>query len=150
MDVLDRQAWIGGIEADRRAVGRRREVDELLEVFPARRGRRILGEFEDQVEDLPDVLGEVRDVFVERAVIDGEESDLVIFKWNELSKVRRADFVEVFRGPAAPRARRSSCTSRNASFDLIGRMTRNGRCSPAPLMSAAEAKALISLAVTSG
>src|SRR6184192_2005503 len=34
--------------------------------------------------------------------------------------------------------------------DRVGRITRNGRCSPPPLTSAAAAKALTSLALTSG
>src|SRR5260370_33050571 len=45
---------------------------------------------------------------------------------------------------------RSSSTSMYASFDLIGRINRNGSCWVAPVTSAAAARALISLAGTSG
>src|SRR6266478_3056302 len=65
MNVLNRQSRIGLIEPDRRAVCARCKVDELLEVFSARRGRRVLGEFEYEIEDLSNILGEVGNVFVE-------------------------------------------------------------------------------------
>ena len=87
------------IEADRSAVCPCSKIDEFLEVLSAGRRRRILRKLEDEIEDLSDVLGEIGDVFVERAVIDREETYLVVLKWNELGEVRRADFIQIFRGP---------------------------------------------------
>src|SRR5436190_23102852 len=104
MDVLDRQTGISLVEADRSAVCPSSKVNELLKVLSAGRRRRILRELEDEIEDLADVLGEIGDVFVERAVVDGEKTDLIVFERNELGEVRRANLVQVFRGPAAPRA----------------------------------------------
>src|SRR5205823_12961870 len=96
MDGLDRQAWIGRVEPDRSAVCPRRKVNELLKMLSAGRGRRILGEFEQEIEYLTDVLGEVRNIGVECAVIHSKETDLVILERHELGKVRRADFVQIF------------------------------------------------------
>src|SRR5207249_3917960 len=84
VDVLDRKSPVGLIESDRSAACSRREVNELLQVFSARRRRRVLGEPEDEIEDLSDVLGEVGDVFVKRAVIDREEADLIVLERHEL------------------------------------------------------------------
>src|SRR5882757_10036067 len=104
MDVLNRQAGIGLVETDRRAVCPCRKVHELLKVLSAGRRRRVLREFEDEIEHLSDVLGEIGDVFLERTVIDSEETNLVVLERNELREVRRADLIQVVRGPAAPRA----------------------------------------------
>src|SRR6266478_4127864 len=65
MDVLNRQSWIGLVEADRGAVCAGCKVNEFLQMFSARRGRRVLGELENQVEDWSDILGEVSNVLVE-------------------------------------------------------------------------------------
>jgi hypothetical protein len=65
MDVLNRQAWICLVEPDWSATRRRSKVNKLLEVLSAWRGRWVLGEFEYEIEDLSNVLGEVGDVFVE-------------------------------------------------------------------------------------
>src|SRR5882757_8491144 len=96
MDVLNRKAWICLVEPDRSAVCARRKVNELLEVHSAWRGRRVLGELENEIEDRSDVLGKIGDVFVERAVVDRKETNLVVLQRHELCEVRRADFVEVF------------------------------------------------------
>ena len=68
-------------------------------MLSAGRGRRVLGELEYEIEYLANVLGEIGDVLVERAVIDGEETDLVVLKRHELGEVRCADFVQVFGCP---------------------------------------------------
>jgi len=65
MDVLNREAWICLVEPDRRAVRARCKVDELLEVFSARRWRWVLREFEYKVKDFPDVFGEIGNVRLE-------------------------------------------------------------------------------------
>src|SRR5437773_6754809 len=104
MDVLNRQARVGLIKPDRSAARRRRKVDELLEVLSAWRGRRVLGELEDEVEDLSDVLREIGDVLVEGAVIHGEETNLVVLERHKLREVWRADGVEVFRRSSPSRA----------------------------------------------
>jgi hypothetical protein len=44
------------------------------------------------------------DVLVERAVIDSEETDLVVLQRHELREVGCADLVQVFRRPVAARA----------------------------------------------
>src|SRR5271169_919838 len=104
MDVLNRQARICSVEPDRSAVRSRREVDELLQVLPARRWRRVLREFKDQVEHFPDVLCEVGNVRVERTVIHGKETNLVVLERHELREVRRTDLVQVLGCPATSRA----------------------------------------------
>jgi hypothetical protein len=76
--VLIGKAGIALTETDRNSARCGGEVDELLHVFAARRRRRVLSEFENEIEDRPDVLGEIHDVFVERAVIDGEETQLAV------------------------------------------------------------------------
>ena len=58
--------------------------------------RRVLREFEYEIEHLSDVFGKIGDVFVERTVIDGKELDLVVLERNELGEVRRADLVQIF------------------------------------------------------
>ena len=83
---------------------------------------------------------------VERAVVDGEEPDLVVFKRHELREMRRADGVQVLRVSRATARAEAICISMKARRDLVGRMTRNGRCSLPPVTSAAAASALISLA----
>src|SRR5450631_921726 len=103
MDVLDRQTGISLIEADRISVGPSGKVNKLLQVLSARRRRRVLRELEDEVEYLPDILREIGDVFVERAVVDGKESDLVVLERNELGEVRRSDLIQIRRGALAPR-----------------------------------------------
>ena len=85
------------VEADWSSVRSCCKVNEFLQVLSTRRWWRVLGEFENQIEHRSDVLGEVGNVTVERAVIHGEETDLVIFKWYELREVRCADAIEIFR-----------------------------------------------------
>src|SRR5216683_8062403 len=104
VDVLDRQPRIRLIESDRSAARSRCEVNELLQVLSAWRRRRALGKPEDKIEDLSDVLGKVGDVFVERAVIDRKEADLIVLERYELREMRRADGVQVFRRPFPARA----------------------------------------------
>src|SRR5438128_3130 len=104
MDVLNRQAWICLIEPNRSATRRSSKVDKLLEVLSAWRGRRVLGEFEYKIEDLSDILGEIGNVRVKAAIVDGKETDLVVLKRHDLCKMRRADGVQVFGYPAPPRA----------------------------------------------
>src|SRR5882724_8117133 len=103
MNVLHRQSRVSRIEPDGSAVRPGRKVYELLKVLSARRRRRALGEFEDKVKHLSDVLGEIGNVGIERAVIDGEETDLVVLQRHELGKVRRAYFVQIFGGSASSR-----------------------------------------------
>ena len=79
MNVLNRQAGIRLVEPDRSAIYRRSKVNELLQVFSAWRGRRVLGEFEYKIENRSDVLGEIGNIFVERAVIHRKEADLIVF-----------------------------------------------------------------------
>ena len=102
MDVLNCQAWICLVESNGSAARPRRKVNELLEVLSAWRGRWVLGEFEYQIEDLSDILGEIGNVRVEAAIVDGKETDLVVLKGHELCEVRRADGVQVFGCPAPP------------------------------------------------
>ncbi len=73
-------------------------------MLSARRRRWVLCEFEYQVEDGSDIFGEVRNVLVERAVIDGKETNLIVLERNELCEVGRADFVEILRCAAAANA----------------------------------------------
>src|SRR5258708_2022231 len=87
MDVLNRQARICLIEPDGSAVCPRREVNEFLKVLSTRRRRRALGEFEYQIEDLADVLGEIGNVVVETAVIASKETDWIVLKRHELVEV---------------------------------------------------------------
>src|SRR6267154_1007634 len=103
MNVLHRQSRISRIEPDGSAVRPGRKVDELLKVLSAGRRRRALGEFEYEIKHLSDVLGEIGNVGIERAVIDGEETDLIVLQWHELGKVRRAYFVQIFGCPAPSR-----------------------------------------------
>ena len=98
------QAWISLVEPDRLSVRSRRKINELLQVLPAWRRRRILGELEQQVENLADILREIRNVIVESTVVHGKETDLVIFKWHELRKVRSSNFIQVFGRAVSPRA----------------------------------------------
>src|SRR4029077_16314602 len=104
MDVLNRQAWICLVEPNGSAARRRSKVNELLEVLSAWRGRRVLGEFEYKIEDMADILGEIGNVRVDAASVDGKEPDLVVLKGHELREMRRADGVQVFGCPAPPRA----------------------------------------------
>src|SRR6266481_3423851 len=103
MNILHRQSRISRVEADGSAIRPGRKVDKLLKMFSAGRRRRALGEFEYEIKHLSDVLGEIGNVGIERAVIDGEETDLVILQRHELGKVRRADFVQVFGCSASSR-----------------------------------------------
>src|SRR5262249_11745366 len=104
MDVLNRQAWICLVEPNRLAARRRSEVNELFEVLSAWRGRRVLGEFEYKIEDFSNILGEIGDILVERAVIDGKETDLVVLKRYELREMGCTDGVEILGCAAPPRA----------------------------------------------
>src|SRR5207248_6345905 len=103
VNVLHRKSRISRIEPDGSAVRSGRKVYELLKVLSAGRRRRALGEFEYEIKHLSDVLGEIGDVGIERAVIDGEETDLVVLQRHELGKVRRAYFVQIFGCPASSR-----------------------------------------------
>src|SRR5260370_10310161 len=102
MNVLHRQTWIRLVEPDRSAVRSRREVNKLLKVLSAGRGWSALGELEKKIEDRSDVLGEIGDVLVERAVVYREETDLIVFQLDELCEMGCSDFVEVLRRSAAP------------------------------------------------
>jgi hypothetical protein len=104
MDILNGQAGIGLIEADWSPVRSRSEVNEFLEVLSAGRRWRVLCEFEYKVEDLPDVLREIGNVLFKGSVVDGKETNLVIFKRYELREVWCADAVQIFGGPVAARA----------------------------------------------
>jgi hypothetical protein len=66
VNVLNAQARIRLVEADRRAVCSRCEVKKLLQVFSAGRRWRLYAEFEYQIEDLTNVLGEVGDVRIKK------------------------------------------------------------------------------------
>src|SRR5271166_2087118 len=104
MDVLNRQAWICLVKPNGSAARRGSKVNELLEVLSARRGRRVLGEFEYKIEDLSDILGEIGNVRVKAAIVDGKETDLVVLKRHELCEMGCTDGVQVFGCPASPRA----------------------------------------------
>ena len=106
MNVLDAQARIRLVKADRRSIRSRGEVNKLLKVFSARRRWRVYAEFEYQIEDLSDVLGEVGDVHIKGAVIHRKKTNLVVLERNELSEVRRADFVQIVCRSASPRAQK--------------------------------------------
>src|ERR1700755_1871115 len=103
MNVLNAQARIRLVEADWRSVCSRCEVNKLLKVFSAGRWRRVFAEFEYQIEDLSDVLGEVSDVRIKSAVIHGKKTNLVVLERYELREVGRADLVQVVGGSASPR-----------------------------------------------
>ena len=64
MNVLDTEPRIRLVEPDRSEVDPLPKVNELLNVLPARRGRRILSEFEYKIENRSDVFGEIGDVLV--------------------------------------------------------------------------------------
>src|SRR6266404_5276047 len=102
MDVLNRQARICLIESDGSAVRRRRKVNELLEVLSARRGGRVLGKLKYKIEYLSDILREIGNVGVERAVVDSKKTDLVVLERHELCEVGCADAVQVFGCPVPP------------------------------------------------
>src|SRR5271170_2920532 len=102
VNVLNVQAGIGLIKADRFPVRTGREIDELLKVLSAWGGRCAFGELEQEIEDLPDVFGEVGDVGVEIAIVDGKKTDLTVFERDELREVRCADAVQVARDPMGP------------------------------------------------
>ena len=104
MDVLNGKARICLVEPDGSPARRGGKVNELLEVLSARRGRRVLGEFEYQIEDVSDVLGEIGNVGVKAAIVDGKETDLVVLERYKLREVGCADGVQVFGCPAPPRA----------------------------------------------
>jgi len=109
--------------------------------------RRVLREFEYEIEHLSDVFGKIGDVFVERTVIDGKELDLVVLERNELGEVKPT-LSRSFVVPL-PRAQ-DQLHGDKCRYDLIGRITRNGCSWPAPPISAAAASAFTSLAVTLG
>src|SRR5208337_1875063 len=104
VNILDTETGIRLIEADRGAISSRRKVNELLKVLPARRRRRTLRELEEKIENRPNIFGEIGDVLVERAVVHGEKSDLVVFQFDELCEVGCSNFVEIFCRSAASRA----------------------------------------------
>ena len=64
-------------------------------MLPARRPRRVLREFEYEIEHLSDVFGKIGDVFVERTVIDGKELDLVCPRAERIGR-SEADLVQIF------------------------------------------------------
>src|SRR5580658_1488791 len=94
VNVLNAQARIRLVKADRRSVCSRCEVNKLLQVFTAGRRRRVYAEFEYQIEDLSDVLGEVGDVCIKGAVIHSKKTNLVVLERHELREVGRADLVQ--------------------------------------------------------
>src|ERR1700730_11844735 len=100
MDVLNRKTWIGLVEPDRSATCFRRKIYELLEGLSAWRGRRVLGEFEYEIEDLSNVLGEVGDLIGERTAVDRKKPDLVIIERNNSCEMPCDDLVQVFRRSA--------------------------------------------------
>src|SRR5690348_16827299 len=65
VDVLHAQARVSPVESDGGPVRRRREVNELLHVLSARRRRRVFGELEEKIKNFPDILREIRNVFIE-------------------------------------------------------------------------------------
>ncbi len=79
MNILNRQTRIRLVEPDRRAICARCEVNELLKILSAGGGWRALGELEQEVENLSNVLREVSYVRIEGPVIYREEANLVIF-----------------------------------------------------------------------
>jgi len=91
LDVLIAQAGIALIEADRISASRCCEVNELLDVFAAWRRRWVLGEFENDIKYVPDVPSEIHDVFVEGAVVDSEEPQLLVPQGHELREMWRTD-----------------------------------------------------------
>src|SRR5438034_6691875 len=103
INVLHRQSRVSRVEPDGSAIRPGRKVDELLKMFSAGRRRRPLGKFEYEIKHLSDVLGEIGNVGIERAVIDGEETDMLVLQRPELGKVRRAYFVQIFGCPASSR-----------------------------------------------
>src|SRR5271163_154543 len=104
MNILHAQTGIGLVEPDRRAVRSRREVNELLQILSARRGRCALCELKQEIEDRSNVLGEVGNVLIEISVIHREETNLVVLKRHELCEMRSADLVQVCGGPMSPGA----------------------------------------------
>src|SRR5258708_15737566 len=73
-----------------------------MEVMAGRGRGGVIHKLEDENEDGSDVFGEIGDVFVERTIVDGEKTNLVVFKRHELGEVRRAHLVQVLGGPTAP------------------------------------------------
>src|SRR6266436_3770073 len=65
MDVLNRQSRIILVKPDRGAVCASCKVNELLQIFSAWRGRRVLRELEYQGEDGSDIFSKVGNVLVE-------------------------------------------------------------------------------------
>src|SRR5271169_2757712 len=123
MNVLNTEAGIGLIESDRGPAGACGEVGEFLKMLAARRGRRILREFEDEVEHFADILCKVGDVFVERAVINREEPDLIVFERHELGEMRSTG-VEVASDPAPPRVHvRIRSVNVERMDEMAGRVT---------------------------
>src|ERR1700733_8968233 len=106
MDVLNRQARIRLVKPDGSAIRPSGEVNELLKMLSAGRRRRAFREFEQKIEYLSDILREIGDVLVEVAIVDGEETDLVVLQRHELREVGRADGVQVCRYPAPPGAKK--------------------------------------------
>src|SRR6476661_8360507 len=96
MNILDAQPRICLIEPDGSTVGAGRKVYELLQVFTARRWRRVFCEFENKIENGPDVFSEINDIFIERAVIHRKEPNLVVLQRYELGEMRRAYHCQVF------------------------------------------------------
>ena len=84
-----------------------------------------VGEFEQDIKEFPDVPGEVIDVLVERAVVNGKEAQLPVIERDELSEVRRADLVQVVGGYCAYHPHvQERLSSTKARRDLVGRITR--------------------------
>ena len=55
---------------------------------------------------MANILREIRNVLVEGAVLDGEETDLVVLQRHELSEMRRADSIQIFRRSTRPGAQK--------------------------------------------
>src|SRR5208283_784671 len=64
VNILNTQPGICLIKTDRNEVDPLPKGDELLNELAAGRGRRILREFEDEIEDRADVFGEIGNVLV--------------------------------------------------------------------------------------
>lgn len=92
-DVLNLQARIGSIEADRGKVVRLHPLGKRLSILGSRRGRRVNGEFEYQVEGWPELLCKILRILLERTVIDGKEADLVVRELYEVGEMHGANLI---------------------------------------------------------
>src|SRR5260370_40225353 len=94
MNILNAQARIRLVEADRCSVCPRCEIDKLLKVFSAWRRRRVSAEFEYEIEDLAGVLGDVGDVGIKGTVIYVKRTNRVFLKRTELPGLGRTELAQ--------------------------------------------------------